>query len=167
MRRNFNASGGTRVKNPKAILIVPMIFVIIGLMLVFFAFKQKNDNDNFMKTAVPVSAECTRVWVTSSTDDDGDTNYYYHADVEYEYNDFMYHAYDVNVDERTSEGDLITIYINPDKPNDARQEYTQIEFIFQTIFGGLFAFIGFVVIIVLLKTFKNSKPRVNEPWEMK
>ena len=105
--------------------------------------------------------------MTSSTDDDGDTNYYYHADVEYEYNDFMYHAYDVNVDERTSEGDLITIYINPDKPNDARQEYTQIEFIFQTIFGGLFAFIGFVVIIVLLKTFQNSKPRVNEPWEMK
>ena len=80
MRRNFNADGTARVKNPKIILIVPMIFVIIGLTLVFFAFKQKNDNDNFMKTAVPVSAECTRVWVTSSTDDDGDTNYYYHAD---------------------------------------------------------------------------------------
>ncbi len=167
MRRNFNADGTARVKNPKIILIVPMIFVIIGLTLVFFAFKQKNDNDNFMKTAVSVSAECTRVWVTSSTDDDGDTNYYYHADVEYEYNDFMYHAYDVSVDERTSEGDLITIYINPDKPNDARQEYTQIEFIFQTIFGGLFAFIGLAVTIVLLKTFKKSEPRVNEPWEIR
>ena len=167
MRRNLSVNGGTRMKNPKIILIVPIIFMIIGLVIIFFAFKMKADNDDFMKTAVPVSAECTRVWVTSSTDDDGDTTYYYHADVDYEYDNIPYHAYDISVDRNTSEGDLIRLYINPDNPNDARQEYTQGEFISMAIFGGLFSFIGLLVIIILLNAFKKSKPRVNEPWEIR
>ena len=61
--------------------------------------------------------------------------------------------------------DFITIYISPDNPNDARQEYTQGDFISMAVFGGLFAFIGFVGIIILLWSFKKSKPRVNEKWD--
>lgn len=167
MKRNLNMNGETKIKNPKVLLIVPIIFMIIGLVLMFFAFKAKSDNDNFMKTAVSVSAECTRVWMTTSTDDDGDTTYYYHADVAYEYDNIPYHAYDVNVDERTSEGDLIRLYINPDNPNDARQEYTQGEFIAEMVFGGLFTFIALLAIIILLQAFKKSKPAVNDPWEIR
>jgi len=165
MKRNLSVNGETKIKNPKIILIVPIIFMIIGLVLVFFAFKSKNENDKFMETAEPVLAKCTRVWMTSSTDDDGDTTYYYHADVDYEYDNIPYHAYDISVDGSTSEGDTIMIYINPDNPNDARQEYTQGDFISMAVFGGLFAFIGFVGIIILLWSFKKSKPRVNEKWD--
>lgn len=167
MRRNFNTNVGTRMKSSKIILIVPIIFVIIGLTLVFFAFKQKNDNDNFMKTAVPISAECTRVWVTSSTDDDGDTTYYYHADVEYEYDGIKYYKNDISVDDDTRKGDTVNVYINPSHPTDVRQEYTKVEFIYQLIMGGIIAVVGLVSATAILVSFRNTKPKVNEPWEIR
>ena len=156
-----------KVTSAKWIVIVPIIFIIAGALVIFFGFKMKADNEDFMKTAVKVPATCTNVWMTTSTDDDGGTDYYYHADVEYEYNGTKYQAKDMSVNENTVKGDVITVYIDPSNPSDARYEYKQADFVMMLIFGGCFALVGLVATIALVNVIKKQNAAVTAamPWE--
>ena len=155
-----------KITTAKWIVIVPIIFIIIGAVMGFFAFKQKADNESFMKTALQVSATCNNVWMTTSTDDDGYTDYYYHADIEYEYNGIKYQKSDMDIDENTTKGDTITVYIDPSNPSDARYEYTQTDFVMMLIVGGAFAAVGLITTIALVTVIKKQNAAVDaQPWE--
>ncbi len=162
MRFNRMATGTV----PKWALIFPMLFVIAGILIGAVNIHWKIQNDTFMKTAVPVQATCTRVWTTVSTDSDGDETVAYHADIAYEYQGSEYFASGFSVTSSEREGSIITVYINPDTPEDARQEYGNIEFIFALCFSGVFTVIGLFVFVTLLKASRKPKIKVNEPWEM-
>ena len=156
-----------KVTTGKFVVIIPLIFVIIGLVMTFFAFKMKADNENFMKTAVEVPATCTNVWFTTSTDDDGDTTYSYHADVEYEYEGTKYTAKDMGVTEDTVTGNVIRVYIDPNNPSDARYEYGAVEFTLQLVIGIIMTVIGLAVTIGFLTAIKKQNAAVDaaQPWE--
>lgn len=165
MRGNIDMNITRQNKTPKWAVIIPVSFALIGIGLIVFAFVSKNQSDKFMETAVPVSAQCTRIWITTSTDDDGDINEYYHADVRYEYNGVTYHGKDFDVSYDTAVGDTITIYIDPKNPGDARTEFGMFPFIIMTIFGGVFASVGVFSAIGLLQINKQNKPKIDDPWE--
>lgn len=162
MRSNRMTAGTV----PKWVLIIPMIFVITGIVMGAVNIHLKNQNDIFMKTAIPVEATCTRIWTTVSTDDDGDETVSYHADIAYEYQGITYRANDFSVTSSEQKGSTITVYINPGTPEDARQEYGNMEFIFALCFSGVFTVIGLFVFVTLLKASRKPKIKVNEPWEM-
>lgn len=169
MRRNFDMNVTREGKNPKWTIVIPVFFALIGIGLIVFAFVSKNQSDKFMETAVPVSAQCTRIWMTTDTDDDGHITEYYHADVSYEYNGATYQGKDFDVDYDTAVGDTITIYIDPKNPGDARTEFGMFPFIIMLIFGGVFAGVGVFSAIGLFQINKENKPKakVNDPWEVK
>lgn len=150
---------------PKWLVIFPLMMIIFCSVVLFFFVQEKKDSDKFMETAVPISAECTEVRRTLNTHENGPT-YYYHADLQYEYNGMMYNLVNFSVNEDTKTGDFIKIYISPDNPNDARIPMTDKEYNF-SFYGFIFMIIvGVVCMAALFVMRRKQKPRI-DPWEIR
>ena len=121
-------------------MLIPMALMIAGLIVTLFTIYQKGENDRFMEQAVSVYATCTKVWSEKAGVDNTEKNY---AGVMYDYAGAVYYAERVIVPEKTYVGDIITVYINPENPEELRQKYQE-----QDING--FIFIGAALIILSL-----------------
>lgn len=153
-------------KAPKWIIIFPLILVVFSAVMLVTFLHNKNSDDKFMETAVSVNAECTEIHVTSSTDEDG-TEYYYHADVQYEYEGITYRAYGFSVSESTLKGDKIEIYIDPARPFDARVPSSTVDVVLTEVLCIAGIVIGLLCLLGAFKMSRKPKVRVNDPWEIK
>ena len=147
-------------------MIFPLMMVVFcSVMLVGF-LNDKSENDRFMETAVPTDAECTEIHMFSDIGEDG-TEYYYRADVQYEYNGAVYQAYDFKVTESTLKGDIIRIYISPENPSDARIPMSSAEAASSILICSLMIIIGVIMTFIAFKMSCKPKVSVKESWEMK
>jgi len=151
---------------PRWIMIFPLMMVIFCSVLLFFFLQEKSENDRFMETAVPINAECTEIHMFSDIGEDG-TEYYYRADVQYEYDGAIYQADDFKVTESTLKGDTIRIYISPENPSDARIPMSSAEAVFSIAIWSVMIIIGVIMTLIAFKMSCKPKADVREPWEMK
>ncbi len=149
---------------PKFFMILPLLFIIAGSVALIFVVRDKLESDKFMQTAVPVNASCTEIWETTSTDSDGDTTTSYHANIRYEYNGALYTAKDMSVSSADHIGSVITVYIDPANPQDARQPMGNGAFIAVVIALGVFIVVGIAIMVFFVKHMR--KPKYKEPWEL-
>ena len=135
----------------RGIRLIPIIFGIIGIVFIVVCVLVTNNNNEFMKTAIETTGKITDVYV--SRDSDGDTTRDVY--VAFEVNGEEYSGHSSYSSSGMREGQDITIYYNPNNPNDFKVggEVAFITIIFG-ILGGVFFLIG--VIPVVFDIFKNK-----------
>lgn len=150
---------------PKWMIIFPLFFLIVGALIIAGIIHEKTESDRFMTTAVPVDATCMEVWEETSIDSDGDRTTSYYATVHYEYNGVSYKQDHVSISEWESAGSVITLYLDPNNPADARQPMTAFDFTILLAVIGFFELIALIITILFVKWSRKPKVKLNEPWE--
>ena len=141
---------------PVFIIMIPLIFAVVGVILLINFINQKAENDRFMETAVPVNATCTDVWSeTSGSRKHRKTSYY--ADVKFTYEGITYHVDRIKVNRNTKVGNEITLYTQPSNPRDARLEYTTGDFVGSVVMSCAFIVMGLIASGVLISTSNRTK----------
>lgn len=140
--RNSNESDTVQ----KILAIIPLLMIIGGIAVFLVTIGFKIYDSVFISNAVSVSARCTRIWTTVSTDDDGtDTTYHYHADAEYEYQGKSYTIENIDVTEYASVGSMVTVYVHPDNPKNARRPMTTTALVTGIVIAIALEAIGIVI----------------------
>lgn len=124
-------------------LILGIAFFIAGMIFVSVGVAVHISDANFKESALTTTG--TIIDIRSSTDSDGDTDY--DVVVEFIVKGQRYSGKLNYYFSSMDEGDTLTIYYNPDNPNDFMGENSVTGLIILIIFGGVFALIGLGFVI--------------------
>lgn len=134
-------------KNFLFTVIFPSIFMGIGILLVVFAVLLHISNSKFMETAIETTAEITNIHVSYDSDDDA----HYTVDIKFNANGKEYSGILNSYDSSMYKGENITIYYNPDNPNNFKYN-TSFVYVILLIMGAVFFGAGLIVFYWQLKS---------------
>ncbi len=161
-RVNSNYSGRRRRNGhvPVIVIIFPLIFVIVGIIVLCSTISSKMENDSFLQRAEPVYGTCTRVWSQRSGSRKHKTTHYY-AYARYDYHGLNYQSQRLTVNSTTHQGDIIQLYVDPLHPADARQEMSTSNFAGGVVFGIVFILMGSFVSWSMIHSIRQSAQRTD------
>lgn len=134
-------------KNNRIMIILPVVFILVGLLVIFIAVFLKIQNSKFMKTAIKADAEITKI--TTSRDSDGDIRH--SVDIIFYVNGKPYGGNLGEYNSNMYEGKTIDLYYNPQNPNDYRTNSNIVTFIMIPI-GVIFFAVGLLVLYPSIKS---------------
>ncbi|MBO5376098.1 MAG: DUF3592 domain-containing protein [Bacilli bacterium] len=133
--------------------ILGILFLVIGIGCVVGFVFTKNSNDDFMKKAVETSAEIVRI---KEKYDSLDEDYEYTVYVEFDVDGLTYEGILNEYHSGMREGDKVTIYYDPQDPENFRSGSDFLVFI-PLIVGVIFAIVGSFLLIFAIKKSKKIK----------
>lgn len=155
-----NKQVATPRKSGKAMMIIGVIWFLVLLIPFIFAMNQKQQLDEFYSKAQQVSGEVVSVrpQLNHHTDSEGrnDDYWLYYATVRYEVNGRFYTTPEEEVASSTTEGTIMTVYVDPGNPSQGKiKPYHQ-----SNIAGGHWlsiAAVGIVIFIIGLSFYKMGR----------
>lgn len=140
-------------KNNLIQFILPTIFIAVGLLIIILGIYLNIENSKFMKTALQTEAEITNI--TTHRDSDGDTTH--SVDVVFYVNGKEYEGELGSYSSNMYEGKAITVYYDPQNPNNFRSDNSNIASFILIPIGGIFFIVGSFTLYRYIKSTSLKK----------
>ena len=147
-----------RRKKPvdKPVIIVLLFFTVIILLSAFITLASNSGRsesyNDFMSDAVMISARCSNV----NAKHNRNYNEYY-ADITYKYNGTVYTGSQVRIGQEVSEGDYISIYIDPNDPSSIRRnDNTGQGLMVESVIGYCLLGAGLIMLFICIVVVANN-----------
>lgn len=140
-------------KNNLVQFILPTIFITVGLLIIILGIYLNIENSKFMKTAIQTEAEITNI--TTHRDSDGDTTH--SVDVVFYVNGKEYEGELGSYSSNMYKGKSITVYYDPQNPNNFRSDNSNIANFILIPIGGIFFIVGCFILYRGIKSTSLKK----------